>query len=148
LFALAGLVFSLSLFADQNQNYPFSIETEKEGDGHRIVARNNGPAPISVKVSLPDSRNIAPDRPFPVFAVVPPGGGTLYLARIRPAMAGVGYTFNTQTSWMLGDFNARQSPDALYRLPYKDGTAFPIGQWVTGRRSTVRVAVVSILLNE
>jgi len=127
-FALAGLFFSLSLFADQNQNYPFSIETEKEGDGHRIVARNNGPAPVSVKISLPDSRNIAPDRPFPVFAVVPPGGGTLYLARIRPAMAGVGYTFNTQTSWMLGDFNARQSPDAMYRLPYKDGTAFPIGQ--------------------
>lgn len=128
LVALVGLLLSLSLFADQNQNYPFSIETEKEGEGHRIVARNNGPAPVSVKVSLPSSRNITPDRPFPVFAVVPPGGGTLYLARIRPAMAGVGYTFNTQSSWMLGDFNARQSPDAMYRLPYKDGTAFPIGQ--------------------
>lgn len=39
LFVDAGLFVSLSLIADQNQNYPFSIETEKEGDGHRIVVR-------------------------------------------------------------------------------------------------------------
>ena len=136
LFAFAGLLLSLSLLADQTQNYPFSIETEKEGDGHRIVARNNGPSPISVKISIPDSRNIAPDRAFPVYAVVPPGGGTLYLARIRSATPGTGYTFSTQSSWMLGDFNARQSPDALYRLPYPDGTAFPIGQAAGGPMTT------------
>ena len=35
------------------------------------MARNNVPAPVSVKISLPDSRNSTPDRPFPVFAVVP-----------------------------------------------------------------------------
>lgn len=128
LFAFAALFCSLTLLADQNQNYPFSIETEKEGDGHRIVARNNGPAPISLKLSIVGAHYIAPDRQFPVYAVVPPGGGTLYLARIRPAMTGVGYTFSTQSSWMLGDFNARQSPDAVYRLPYRDGTAFRIGQ--------------------
>lgn len=136
LFVFAGLLISLGLLADQNQNYPFSIETEKEGDGHRIVAHNNGPAPISVKVSITDSRNIAPDRAFPVFAVVPPGGGTLYLARIRSATPGTGYTFSTQTGWMLGDFNARQSPDALYRLPYQDGTAYPIGQAAGGPITT------------
>jgi len=37
---------------------------------------------------------------------------------------------------MLGDFNARQSPDALYRLPYQDGTAFPIGQAAGGPMTT------------
>lgn len=136
LFAFAGLLVSLSLFADQNQNYPFSIETEKEGEGLRIVARNNGPAPISIKLSITDSQNIAPDRSFPVYAVVPPGGGTLYLARIRPAAAGVGYSFRTQSSWVLGDLNARQSPDAMYRLPYQDGAAFPIGQAYGGPITT------------
>lgn len=136
LLVVAGILLSLSSFADQNQNYPFSIETEKEGDGHRIVAHNNGPAPISVKVTMPDSQNSAPDRAFPVYAVVPPGGGTLYLARIRPAVAGVGYTFRTQSSWMLGDLNARQSPDALYRLPYQDGAAYPIGQAFGGPITT------------
>ncbi len=122
------LLASLGSRGAQLENYPFSIETEKEGDGHRIVARNNGPAPVSVKVSISDSRNIEPDRPFPVFAVVPPGGGTLYLARIRPAITGIGYSFRTQASWVLGDFNARQSPDAVYRLPYSNGMAFRIGQ--------------------
>ena len=136
LFAIAGLFLSLSAFADQNRNYPFSIETEKEGDGHRIVARNNGPSPISVKLSITDSRNIAPDRAFPVYAVVPPEGGTLYLARIRAATQGAGYAFSTQSSWMMGNFNARQSPDALYRLPYQDGAAYRIGQAAGGPITT------------
>lgn len=126
--AVAISLLSSSGYAAQEQNYPFSIENEKEGDGHRIVARNNGPAPVSVKVSIIDSQYIAPDRPFPVYAVVPPGGGTLYLARIRPAISGVGYTFRTQFTWLLGDFNAAQSPDALYRLPFPDGVAYHIGQ--------------------
>jgi len=40
----------------------------------------------------------------------------------------MGYTFRIASSWVLGDFNARQSPDAMYRLPYQDGLAFHIGQ--------------------
>lgn len=117
-----------SSHASQNDNYPFSVETEKSGDGHRIVARNSGPAPVSVKISLVDNRNSATDRPFPIFAVVPPGGGTLFLARIYSAVPGVGYSFSTNTSWFLGDLNARQSPDALYRLPYREGQAYRIDQ--------------------
>jgi murein DD-endopeptidase MepM/ murein hydrolase activator NlpD len=136
LFLFGLLLSGVSAQANQNQNYPFSIETEKEGDGHRIVARNNGPAPVSVKVSIVGAQYIAPDRPFPVYAVVPPGGGTLYLARIRPAMAGVGYTFRTEASWLLGDFNAAQSPDARYRLPFKDGATYRIGQAPSGPIST------------
>lgn len=128
LFVLVALFCGLSLAAGQYQNYPFSLETEKEGNGHRLVARNDGPAPVSVRVSIADSQNVSSDRPFPLFAVVPPDGGRLYLARIRAAMSSVGYTFRTESSWMLGDFNARQSTDAMYRLPYRDGLAFHIGQ--------------------
>jgi len=117
-----------STHAGQNDNYPFSIETEKTADGHRIVARNSGPAPVSVRVTLVDNKNIVPDRPFPIFAVVPPGGGTLFLANIRPAVPTYSSSFSFQTSWVLGDFNARQSPDAVYRLPYKEGDAYPVGQ--------------------
>ncbi|MDZ4252166.1 MAG: M23 family metallopeptidase [Sulfuritalea sp.] len=121
-------VTAASTHAGQNDNYPFAVETEKTGDGHRIVAKNRGPAPISVRVSLVDNKNIAPDRPFPIFAVVPPGGGTLFLAHIRPAVPMYSSSFSFQSSWMLGDFNARQSPDAVYRLPYKEGAAYPVGQ--------------------
>lgn len=125
---LALALFHLSGIAGQNDNYPFSIDSEKTPNGHRIVARNAGPAPVSVKVSIVDSQYIATDRQFPLYVVVPPGGGTLYLGNIRPAMEGVGYTFRTQYTWTLGDFNASQAPDALYRLPYRDGRTFRIGQ--------------------
>lgn len=135
-FFLCLLLSGLCAQANQSQNYPFSIETEKEGDGHRIVARNNGPAPVSVKVSIVGAQYIAPDRPFPVYVVVPPGGASLYLGRIRPAMAGVGYSFRTESTWVLGDFNAAQSPDALYRLPFKEGGVFHLGQSPGGPIST------------
>lgn len=125
---LALAVLSITSQAGQNDNYPFSIDSEKTPNGHRIVARNAGPAPVSVKVSIVDSQYIATDRQFPLYVVVPPGGGTLYLGNIRPAMEGVGYTFRTQYTWTLGDFNASQAPDALYRLPYRDGSTFRIGQ--------------------
>lgn len=114
--------------ASQTDNYPFSIDSEKTADGHRLVAKNAGPAPVSVKVSIINAQYISTDRQFPIYVVVPPGGGTLYLGQIRPAMSGVGYTFQTQYTWTLGDFNATQSPDAMYRLPYRDGTTFRIAQ--------------------
>lgn len=125
-FALA--LFNLVGVAGQNDNYPFSIDNEKTPNGHRLVARNAGPAPVSVKVSIIDSQYITTDRQFPLYVVVPPGGGTLYLGEIRAAMEGVGYTFRTQYTWTLGDLNAVQSPDAMYRLPYRDGSTFRIGQ--------------------
>lgn len=128
LFCLAFWLLSLACFAGQNDNYPFSIDSEKTPDGHRLVAHNAGPAPVSVKVSIINGQYIATDRQFPLYVVVPPGGGTLYLGNIRAAMSGVGYSFQTQYTWTLGDFNANQSPDAVYRLPFRDGSTFRIGQ--------------------
>lgn len=127
LFLVFG-VFHQSLLAEQQQNYPFSIDTQKDGVNFRVIARNDGPAPVSVKVSIPEWRGITTDRPFPVFAVVPPRGGVLYLGAVRPAIQGVGFTFKTQSQWLLGDFNAVQSRDATYRLPFQNGLRFRIGQ--------------------
>jgi len=128
LISIALALLSFAGLAGQNDNYPFSVDNEKTPNGHRIVARNSGPAPVSVKVSITDSQYITTDRPFPIYAVVPPGGGTLFLGEIRPAMQGVGYSFRTQYHWTLGDMNAAQAPDAAYRLPYRDGSTFRIGQ--------------------
>lgn len=128
IFSVAIALFCQVCLSGQNYSYPFSIENEKTSNGHRIVARNGGPAPVSVKISMVDAQYISTDRQFPLFVVVPPGGGTLYLGEIHPAISGVGYSFRTQYTWTLGDFNAVQSPDAVYRLPYRDGTTFRIGQ--------------------
>lgn len=64
----------------------------------------------------------------------------MYLGQIGPAMSGVGYTFQTQYTWILGDFNAAQAPDAMYRLPFRDGTAFRIGQSPGGPITTHNTA--------
>lgn len=133
---LATVLHCHAGFSSQNDNYPFSVDSEKTSNGHRLVAHNAGPAPVSVKVSLIDHQYITTDRQFPIYVVVPPGGGTLYLGDIRPAMPGVGYTFRTQYTWILGDLNAAQAPDAMYRLPYRDGTTFRIGQSPGGPIST------------
>ncbi|RDE51995.1 MAG: M23 family peptidase, partial [Candidatus Accumulibacter meliphilus] len=129
---------SLTLMAAEQQNYPFTLETIKEGNSNSIVARNRGAAAVSVRISLANSRNAAPDRPFPLYAVVPPGSGSISVARIRPAATGASYSFRTQTSWMLGDYHARQSAGAIYRLPYANGLAFHIGQAPGGPLSTHR----------
>jgi murein DD-endopeptidase MepM/ murein hydrolase activator NlpD len=136
--SVAIVIFCQASLAGQNDNYPFSVDSEKTPNGHRIVARNSGPAPVSVKVSLVDSQYISTDRQFPLYVVVPPGGGTLYLGEVHPAMSGVGYSFRTQYTWTLGDFNAAQSPDAMYRLPYRDGETFRIGQSPGGPITTHR----------
>jgi murein DD-endopeptidase MepM/ murein hydrolase activator NlpD len=107
--------------------YPFAVTVEKEAGGHRVVARNDGPAPVSVMVTFPLTVNVAADRPVPVFAVVPPNGGTLYLARLSPVLSGASSSFKTTSNWILGDMNAR--PDGTpYRLPFPDGLSFRIGQ--------------------
>jgi len=135
------LLIFLAVFCSRHpisaqENYPLALETRKEGNGHRIVARNNGPAAVSLKVSLANSRHAATDRPFPLFVVLPPESGSVSLARIRPAVSGEGYSFRTESSWLLGDYHARQSAGAIYRLPYPNGLAFHIGQAPGGPLST------------
>lgn len=136
LLLVLGFTFQASVLGGQYNNYPFSVQNEKTPNGHRIVAHNGGPAPISVKLAIIDSQFINTDRPFPVYAVVPPSGGTLYLGNISQAMPNVGYTFRTNYTWSLGDFNATPSPDAIYRLPYRDGLAFHISQAAGGPITT------------
>ncbi len=128
---LRVLLTALALIAEPafpaDSTYPFTVQTERSGDEHLLVARNNGPAPVSVKVSIPDANNIETDRTFPVYAVVPPKG-ELFLGRVHAAIARMSYTFRTQATWILGDFNAEHHPDATYRLPYKDGQTHRLGQ--------------------
>ena len=131
---LGGAAIFFSAQADQ-KTYPFSLETEQEASGHRIVAHNNGPAPVSLRVDIDLSPEIASDHGFPLYAVVPPKG-TAYLARLWPAMPGMGYKFKTRTSWILGDYNAQQGRDASYRLPWPDGLSFRISQAADGPRKT------------
>lgn len=84
---------------------------------------------------MPLAVNSRPDRPFPLYAVVPPNGGELFLANVSPVLRGASSTFKTSSTWALGDFTAR--PDgSVYRLPYQDGEEFRIGQSPDGAITT------------
>ena len=135
LLALFACLACQSSFGGQN-NYPFSIDTEKSGDGHHIIAHNLGPAPISLRLSLTDTQNISPDRSFPLHTVVPPGNRAFILSHIRPATANSGYKFKTQAQWIIGDVNARHATDTLYQLPFRSGASYRISQAPGGPIST------------
>lgn len=115
--------------------YPFVVSAEKEGNGHRIMATNHGNVPISVMAFLKNAENTVSETRWPVFQVVPANSVAL-LGRARADAPGIKYTFQIQSSWVPGDFNVEHNPDVLYRLPYRDGKTFRIGQSPGGKITT------------
>lgn len=110
------------------EGYPFRVVTENFGHFHRILAINEGPAPIAAKVEVTTEGNAATDRPWPAYVTVP-AGQSLPLGRVfRARDNGQGYSVRTSASFRIGDFNASHAPDVVYRLPFADGLAFQIGQ--------------------
>lgn len=118
----------IPLFCMAAQDYPLTIENKRDGDAFQVIARNDGPAPVSLRVSLSDSKSVSTEPAFPVFAVVPPHSGPVRLARIQGAMPGAKYSFRLQYRWAIGDYTASPQPGTVYRLPFVDGLSFRIGQ--------------------
>lgn len=114
--ALAGL-----------RDYPFRVEHIASGGGHDVVARNDGGAPISVRVVLTEVHNIISQQRWPITAVVPPHQSlTLgHLLRANPtAAASFGLSYRLQ----FGDVAAAHDPHAVYRLPFENGRSFLVSQ--------------------
>ena len=115
--------------------YPFSVSAERSGAGHDLIARNRGPAPVSVRLTLTATENVTTTQPLPVLAVVRPHS-ELLLLQIRPAVPGRGHRFSTQSTFSIGSFYAIPDPRASYRLPYQDGRSFVISQAAGGPLTT------------
>ncbi len=115
--------------------YPFAVEVERSGFGHIIVAKNRGPAPISVRVQIYETHNVGTTDIFPVFAVIRPKQ-EIPVARLYPANKNEGYGFKTQSKFMVGNYYALHDVSARYRLPFQDGLSFPISQAPGGKIST------------
>lgn len=116
--------------------YPFRVITENFGHFHRILAINEGPAPVAAKIEMTMEGNAATDRQWPAYVTVPPGQ-SLPVGRVLWARNTVqGYSMRTTSSWRIGDFNATHGPDVTYRLPFADGLAFRIDQAFGGPITT------------
>ncbi|MBZ0143862.1 MAG: hypothetical protein K8F56_09785 [Rhodocyclaceae bacterium] len=110
------------------EGYPFRVITENFGHFQRILAINEGPAPIAAKVEVTTEGNAATDRPWPAYVTVP-AEQSLPMGRVfRARNNGHGYSIRNSASFRIGDFNASHAPDVVYRLTFADGLTFQIGQ--------------------
>lgn len=116
-------------------SYPFTISAEKSGKSHDLIARNRGPSPVSLRISLNTAENVAAEQSWPLFAVIRPNS-ELTLARIKAADSSKGHRFTTQVSYRPGNFYAIHDTQALYRLPFEDGRRFIISQTANGPQTT------------
>ncbi len=128
---MRALFFALaliSLYAFSAEDYPLKLETRRDSEGFRVIAQNDGAAPVSVKAILANGKSVVTAPAFPLLVVVPPHSGPVQLARIHGAKPGVRYSFNLEYRWAIGDYTASPRPEAAYRLPFEDGLSFRIGQ--------------------
>lgn len=121
--------------ASAKQAYPFSVSAERSGPGSNLIARNRGPAPVSVRLMLSAMDNVSATQPLPVYAVVRPYS-ELLLMQIRPTYPGRGLRFSTQSTFSVGSFHAIPDPRATYRLPFANGRSFVISQAPGGPLTT------------
>lgn len=111
----------------EKDDYPFAVTTEKMGTHFRVLAKNNGPSPVSARISLNLSDGATSDRAWPVTLTVP-AGRTLPVGNVFAARAGQAYRFYVSASWALGDLGAQHDTNVAYRLPYADGSRYLISQ--------------------
>lgn len=116
--------------------YDFKVTSEKTATGFRLVAYNHGAASISVRVTLHRAENVSGLGQFPIVTVVPPGRTGIVLGTVVPANPAKNMSFRMDYHWGLGDFRAHPSPNARYRLPFRDGLTFLVSQGTGGPVST------------
>ena len=113
-------------------DYPFRLVTRAQGSQQELVAENEGPAPITVHATV-TGENFASDRTWPATVIVPPYT-SMPLGRVFAAdKASGGYSFLFRYSHHFGKLDSIHDPDALYRLPFRDGEAYAITQAHGGR---------------
>jgi murein DD-endopeptidase MepM/ murein hydrolase activator NlpD len=113
-------------------DYPFRLVTRSSNGEQVLVAHNDGPASITVHITL-SGENYASDRTWPQTAVVPPYTW-LPLGRVFAADKNAGgYNFLFKYSHHFGRYDAQHDPNAAYRLPFLDGQAYTVSQAYGGR---------------
>jgi len=116
-------------------DYPFAVTTEQMGTHYRVLAKNNGPSPVAVRISLSMPDGVASDRTLPVTVTVQPGRA-LPVGNVFAATKGSAFRFGVSASWILGDLQSSHDPGAVYRLPFAEGSSFPISQAFDGPITT------------
>jgi murein DD-endopeptidase MepM/ murein hydrolase activator NlpD len=113
-------------------DYPFRLLTKPQGSEQELVAENDGPAPITVYVTL-SGENYASDREWPVTVIVAPYSSQP-LGRVFAADKNTGgYNFLFRYSHHFGRMDAVHEAGATYRLPFQEGHSYAITQAYGGK---------------
>jgi len=115
--ALAGMLcLGWPVVARADIPYPFFVREVDVMDGKRLVAENEGFAPVSIMVRLTESTNVTASRPLPMVVVIPPRSTeviTTLTAANRQAPWGFRYNYHH----FVGDFKAQPAGEWPYRIP-------------------------------
>ena len=125
----------LTATAAAKERYPFAVTSARSGTGQTLIARNRGPAPVSVRLMLANAENVSSGQPLPVYAVVRPYSEMLLL-QVRRSDPRRSQRFATESTYQLGSFLAVPDARAVYRLPYENGRGFVISQAADGPLTT------------
>src|SRR5829696_3116988 len=113
-------------------DYPFRLLTRAQGSEQELVAENDGPAPITVYVTL-TGENFSSDRTWPATVTIAPNSA-LPLGRVFAAdRSAGGYNFLFRYSHHFGRIDAVHDALAAYRLPFGDGQSFAVTQAYGGK---------------
>ena len=133
---LAGLALVLACAgAGAQDEYPFKLETSREGNASVIRAQNQGAIPVSLRLVLAVAENVATEPRFPIYMVIP-ARTNLTVARITQADRTKAWRYQYQSRRSFGSFEARPDPAAMYRVPWMDGRTYIIGQAPGGKITT------------
>jgi leader peptidase (prepilin peptidase) / N-methyltransferase len=116
-------------------HYSFKVELLQDGALTRVVARNNGPAVVSVEVHM-QAKNVISDKPWPLLVVVP-GFSELVLATVSAADLLSEYQFSIRTNRVWGDIFTPLDMTPL-RLPFANRSTYEINQAFGGLMTTHR----------
>lgn len=131
LFLLAASLAGIRGASAALDDYPFRVDTVRVGSLEQVVARNDGPAPITIHVGLA-SENIGTTADWPMTVVVP-ARGVLPLAYMAPVDEGAPYRYLFSYTYYVGRIDAPAASDVLYRYPFSDGQAYAVTQAHGGR---------------
>ena len=117
---LAALAVLICLCCSQTAQadipYPFFVREVDVMDGKRLLAENEGFAPVSIMVRLTESRNVTASRPLPLAVVIPPRS-TEVITTLTAASPQAPWGFRYTYHHFVGDFKAQPTGAWPYRIP-------------------------------